>query len=156
MVSYVLLITIAVALSTMVFVWLRSYATIEPPINCDEGTSLILQNYNCSSEEIILEVKNNGRFNVDGFILVVGENENRAPTTYLTPSSESLERTSGHYTFREVLKPGNTGSGRFERGQIEFNTIRVVQIQPFVIKDGERIICSDAVIRQEISNCVLV
>jgi hypothetical protein len=163
MVSYVLLISIAIAVSAGVFVWLRSMANIEPPVDCDEGTSLILYDYKCSRDFVNLTVKNNGRFNVDGLVLIVSPDKDKAPTNYLIPqSSGTIEIVGGSYLFRNRLPPGETTSAEFY-GQVldntgnvvraDFNEIKVIQIQPFVIKKGKRVLCQEAVIRQEIENC---
>ena len=67
MISYVILIAIAITMSITIFVWLRTIANIEPVKSCGEGTSIIINNYQCNIGKFNLTIKNNGRFNVNGF-----------------------------------------------------------------------------------------
>ena len=156
MISYVILISIVVALSIGVFLWLRTLAgNVEPPADCKEGTSIALEDHLCLGD-IRLNLKNNGRFNIDGIILTVGNDTTKTPTVYLLsyPFENTLE---GHYVFNPSLKPGESREAKFsantKNGLVPFDNIAIVQIQPFIIDKNNVIRCTNSVITQEIENC---
>ena len=162
MLSYVILISIAVIMSVTIFAWLRIIDNIEPVASCKEGTSIIISDYSCSGNKFNLTVKNNGRFNVYGFVLTVGNNTQRSPLIRLIPFTGENITTEGYLLFSPTLIPGNldevifSNSERKPDGRIEkvdFNFIRNIRIQPFAIDDnGEKIFC-DFIIRQNIEDC---
>jgi len=164
MLSYVILISIVIAISIGVFAWLKSAANIDPIINCDEGTSIILTNVNCSSLGIELELKNNGRFSVGGFILTVSNDSELTNPTYLVPLSRNNEGLdTGSYLFEHKLEPGNKDIARYSfyekkfrndsKIRVDFNEIKTIQIQPFIFDSTKIVLCQDALIKQNIQNC---
>ena len=162
MLSYVILISIAVIMSITVFAWLKLIANIEPVKSCDESTSIIINDYVCKDNNtFILTVKNNGRFSVDGFILTVGNTTKRVPTTRLIPL-ESISK-EGYLLFDPSLKPGELNQTIFTNtarkkdggiGKVDFNFIRNLRIQSYIIDEEsrEKIFCSN-IINQDIENC---
>jgi len=100
MLSYVLLISIALGISATIYVWLKDFPNVvNPKINCKDGTSIFLENYNCPLDGTIhLDLKNNGYFGIDGFIVHVSNNPKREPTDGLTPIEDT---TRSIYYFRE-------------------------------------------------------
>jgi len=178
MISYVILIAITISISIAVFAFLRIISNIERAPGCEPGTSIIVNDYLCEegSGVLRLDIKNNGRFSVDGFILEVGGNPDRAPITRLIPDADDAARfIGGYYFFGEVrsanlipLPPEDPETTEKEseetvvftnielkadgtRGEVDFDYIRKIRIQPFVLgEDGkEKRVCSDAVIRQD-------
>ncbi|PJE81641.1 hypothetical protein COU58_01725 [Candidatus Pacearchaeota archaeon CG10_big_fil_rev_8_21_14_0_10_32_42] len=75
-IGYVLLITFGIILSIIVFNYLRTYVPSDP-LDCPDGVSLFLKdyNYNCSSGELYLTLKNNGKFNVEGYFAYGASNQ---------------------------------------------------------------------------------
>ncbi len=166
MVSYVLLVSIAIIVATGVFVWLRTMSNINPSTDCKEGTSLILENYLCTfgiDGGIDLYLKNNGYFNIDGVILSAGNDTGIFPVVYLMPEfAVGFENNiKGHYFFNKTLGPGEITSGNFSNidGQdmeiVDFNNIRIIQIQPFIIENTGKVVCQNAIIKQTIDNCLI-
>ncbi len=166
MVSYVLLVSIAIIVATGVFVWLRTMSNINPPANCKEGTSLILENYLCTNGTnggIDLYLKNNGYFNIDGVILSVGNDTGIFPVVYLMPDPEGSYQGNikGHYFFNTTLGPGEIRSANFSNTDgedlevVDFNNIRIIQIQPFIIETTGKVVCQNAIIKQTIGNCII-
>ena len=49
MISYVLLVTIAIIMSIIVFTYLKTIANVEPVIDCKEGTSIVVEDYSCDA-----------------------------------------------------------------------------------------------------------
>jgi len=162
MLSYVILVSIIIAMSITIFAWLKLVANIEPIVSCEEGSSIIVYDYFCKDDKFILTLKNNGLFNIDGFILSVGSNTQRAPIVHLIPFIRERGSIDGRYFFETALGPEETSEAVFTNtgkeadgsvGVVGFKYIRNIRIQPFIIESGERIVCEEAVIRQDIDDC---
>lgn len=152
MISYVLLIFITIALSIGVYTWLKDYAVVSERIDCKDGTSLIIESYNIketvNNKTITLFVKNNGRFNIDGFLITAGNNSQRVPLELI--ESLILGNLKGHFRFDPALGPKESISAEFSIDSLDL--IETVQIQPFILKKNQisRIYCEQALIRQEV------
>jgi hypothetical protein len=72
MVSYVILIAIAVVIGGLTYAWLKTYVPQEN-VECPEGVSIYISKISClenSGEKIVnLTLKNNGRFNLEGYYI---------------------------------------------------------------------------------------
>lgn len=161
MISYVILIAIAITMAIAVFAWLKIIANVEPVTSCDEETSITINDYSCESKIFKLQIKNNGRFNVDGFILTVGNDIKRVPTTRLIPLNKNEITEEGFFLFSPALKPGEPKEAIFtntekkpDGGIREVESIINLRIQPFIIDEEskEKIFCGN-VIKQEIEDC---
>jgi hypothetical protein len=168
MVSYVLLISIVITVSIVVFVWLMTFTEgVGEKVDCEDGTSIILESYTCNAvgdgeAGLKLVLKNNGLFNIDGIIIAVGETEGSAPTTYLYP--DGTVGIAGNYYFKDssgagtTLEPGVLKTIEFKNKRLDgamVNEIFKIQIQPFILDKNEKILCKDAIISQEITNCII-
>jgi hypothetical protein len=67
-VGYVLLITFTAVIGVLVFQWIESY-TPKEEINCPYGSSLIIQNYTCSSNILTFTIRNDGKFDIGGYLI---------------------------------------------------------------------------------------
>jgi len=71
-IGYLLLVSFAIIISGMVYVWMKTYVPTEK-IECPDGVSIYIKEANCSynGTNYILELtlKNNGRFNIAGFYI---------------------------------------------------------------------------------------
>jgi len=152
MVSYVILVSIAISLSIGVYVWLKDYTNVSPKTDCKDGTSLRLENYTILEENITLFLKNNGRFNISGFIMIVGNDSEKMPTDLLPPHGSvavgGAPVSKGHFNFDPPLKPGETQKAVFLKAS-DYE-IKVIQIQPY-IRDKRIIVCEQAVIKENIN-----
>jgi len=179
MISYVLLISIVLALSVGVFTWLKLMADVSPQVDCKDDTSLVIMNYKCNpdlgvfdtqeekfnTKNLKLDLKNNGRFNIDGVIVTVGT-EDSSPIHYLAPDLKG-GRVNGHYYFSTPLEPQEETSISFINQEYNekilypttFETINKIEIQPFIIIEGdkfERIICKNAIKRIDVKDCTII
>ena len=155
MISYVILIAIAISLSIGVYAWLKDYTNVSPKIDCKEDTSMVLEDYNCTGEIIKLTVRNNGRFSVDGFIMQVSNESEKMPTEVLSGVGQIT--LPGYFDFSSSLEPGGVRGGDAVKFLIgDFSVIKVIQIQPYIIDEkSNRIMCEQAVIKKEgIDDCV--
>jgi len=152
-IAYVLLITISIALSGLVFNWLKNYAQGSDTPECPEGISLVIHNYTCTSDNtgttstselaLNITIKNKGRRNVTGYALRV---------------NDKLDSTIGIYeigrvTPKKPMKPGDTNETKYEFSDSkitiktdnkELKELHLIDIQPFVEDEsGKPIFCQE-------------
>jgi hypothetical protein len=146
-VSYVLLIVITLIIAGAVAAWLNFRANIPDQEQCPDGISLVLRDYSCNNtiNEIELQVKNKGRFNINGFYLMATNNIDLPPTTSL-PRSDLSDPIPGRYDFGTLatptpLPPEQTESASFIYRQTQ--PLKKIQIQPFIIKDEKVTLCEN-------------
>lgn len=144
-IAYVLLIVLAISLSLVVYAWLKSYI-VKPEKNCPEGVSISLEEYSCKDKIISLNVKNNGLFNIDGYVVRVG-NTTKGKAVYYLKNRGLIEN---YLPGKKALEPGE----KFDSvlNYKDYGVITRIEIQPFEV-DKEIIMCSDAIIKQELENC---
>lgn len=68
MIGYILLISAAILMSTLVYVWLKTYVPKEA-LECPDATSLFIKNYTCSLNDLNITMRNNGNFNIAGYFI---------------------------------------------------------------------------------------
>src|SRR3989344_8392030 len=68
MIGYILLISMAITMSAIVYQWVKTYVP-QDSIECKDGVSLFVQgyNYDCGADTLNLNLKNNGRFDLAGY-----------------------------------------------------------------------------------------
>ena len=139
MVAYVLLISITVGLSVLVYNWLSFYVSEDDIDECSDGVNIIISSYECYSTSgaekgsLRVVLKNKGRFTTDGFILRVHDR----------PGVDF-----GFYVFDDVgvgLLPGEEHEETYNFEDYDFDgyelkTVSLVEVQPFIM-DGESISC---------------
>ena len=90
-VAYALMISIALALSGMVYVFLKGVVIDDDKPICEEDVKLIIDSYNCTLDaskiNLSITIKNNGLFNTDKFIIRVSQKLNaKIAENTLTPN----------------------------------------------------------------------
>tara|TARA_Y100000310_G_C20368684_1_gene662475 strand:- start:242 stop:751 length:510 start_codon:yes stop_codon:yes gene_type:complete len=141
LISYVLLITIAVALSVLVYNWLRFYVQDAEVEKCKEGISIVIQDYECLLSDpglgegsLNITVKNKGRFNIDGFLLKV---------------NDRVDAKIGLYNFTNegaALVPAEVVSLKYGFSGVDMNDseltqITMIEVQPFVLEGSDKTYC---------------
>ncbi len=131
-IAYVLLISITIGLSVMVYNWLRFYVSEEEVGQCPDTVNLIIESYTCvsgTSGFLNVTLKNKGLFNVDGYTLRVHDN----------PDAEF-----GFYTLTETgspITPGKRDTTTYSFTESydgkDFTKITLVEVQPFLTKNGK-------------------
>ncbi len=176
MIAYVILISIALGLAVAVFAWLRitGESAAKPPVDCKEGTTIMLESYSCERDvsgiptgNIILTLKNNGLFNIDGVIVKVSDEFGKEPVDLLKPKV-SGGSVAGHYSLIKIvegaavgLKPGESDNIEFSSEKYDDGTkrfipytpqyIKKITIQPF-IRDKRKIACIGSTIAETLGN----
>jgi len=148
MVGYALLIVIAVSLSVIVYAFLIRYVW-RPPETCDEGVSLIVEDYNCDTTANLLNltVKNQGRYSLDGF-MIHGSNK--------TVKWFAMNQATESELNEEVLFEGDRLNASMSRNFLfdytEHNSINRIEIKP--LQAGKKlIVCENAIINQDVRGC---
>jgi archaellum component FlaF (FlaF/FlaG flagellin family) len=137
-VSYVLLITLSVAMAGLVYTVIRYKASLPEEIKCPEGTSIFIYNYSCTAQplQLNLTIKNNGFFNVSGVNVRIF-NATSVCTNSIFPFS--LPLAPSDITILTIdLSNQCTSPSR-------------ISILPFRYVGNKRIYCSDAVIETNIT-----
>ena len=145
-VAYVLLISITIALSVIVYGWLRFYVQPDDIEKCSDNVNIIIRSYQCfepnatgQGGRLIVTLKNKGLFNVDGYELRVHYRKGADFGFYLfNDTGASIapgEEITDTYLF-------NTTSffdlNELTMGQDDpLKTVSLVEVQPFVVEDGE-------------------
>lgn len=73
-IGYILLIAISIVMSILVYQWLKTYVPTEA-VKCDDGTSFFINSisYDCTAGTLIIDVKNNGKFSINGYFIHVSD-----------------------------------------------------------------------------------
>ena len=150
-VGYVLLISFAVIIGAMVYAWMSSYIPKEKT-ECPEDVSLIVKSYSydCISKKLEIEFQNKGLFNVFAFKIKGSIDPNREKATIELPPDNPV----GYHIFPIPLSPDGTTQTKtinYDGG----TNLAFVEISPYIIEDEKYYICSDAIIKQEVS-CAVV
>jgi len=155
MISYVLLISIGVALSIGVYIWLKDYANINEKIDCKDGTSLVVERYSIEyqpddNRTLNLFIKNNGLFNVSGFFITIGNDTKRIPQKPAWVYAGAAQVYPGFYDFVPPLTPGDKIGVEFRLDDLD--RVEIMQIQPFIYNkdEVEKIYCEQSLIKQNI------
>lgn len=164
MISYVILITIAIGLAIAVFTWLRYSAGIVEDPDCKDGTSLVINDYSCLKDfsdlndpGIQLTIKNNGYFNISGFVVSVSNDSNKDTGYNIYDNYGTKNLMAGYYFFTPQLNPGDEQSITFSyniSSSESLNKFESIVIQPFIVNENKkRIFCMNAVIKQKLEDC---
>ena len=159
-VAYVILITIALSLSALVYGWLKTYAGSPEGKECSDTTSLIIKDYNCTHINndfyLTVTIKNKGLFTADGFLIKVndrvGANIGLYTLAFPTVNDKyGVKLLPGQeYTQQYSLK-SNAFNGIIPT---ELNQTTFIEIQPFIQQSagsGDKIFCPS--ISSQITDC---
>jgi hypothetical protein len=167
-IAYVLLILIAIGLSSGVYFSLTRLVPSEKQ-ECPSGTSLIISDIQCDSPtdgEINLVFENKGRFDIDGAYIKIGDSDSAIwEIDPVQTSGVSLIKPGFFY----FTGPNGLQAGSFPRN-IRFdytnvyengikisndNGVNVIEVQPFVRSniDDEILLCSDAIFVRKNIGC---
>lgn len=154
-IGYVLLISFAIILSGIVYYWMKSYIPSDE-VNCPDGVSVFIENYECTSTTINLTIKNNGKFNIEGyFIRGTNESNQEVATIDLSKYADGI---GGVVRFEggNFLETGDESEKIFNlagSGISNIYSIEIVPVRSVVIDNKKKLaICSDAKIKEEIKN----
>lgn len=169
MVSYVILISIAIGLAVSVYAWLKIVSITPQEPNCNEGTSVIITEYKCYTDNSVINhpgieftIKNNGYFNVSGIVVSVSDDPQREPIYNIIDRQTERLGMTGYYFFAPSLAPGDEKSVSFSNSINSYTNQYLekfvkIQIQPFIITSiNKRVFCKDAIIKQDLEGCCFI
>ncbi len=161
-IGYILLVTIAIVISTIVFQWMKTYVPTEP-LGCPDGVSVFVKdyNYNCTKNQLNFTLTNNGRFNLSGYF-IHGTNSSSQELAILdltpytpigtggNPDTEGLAIfNSENNSFGPGAKTNNTFNfTNSSFGQIYSIEIIPIRYQPTNNNKNRIISCSNAKIKE--------
>lgn len=156
MLSYVLLISLAIVMALLIYAGLKIIANVKQVQSCEQGTHLIITDESCNDEYLTLSLKNNGRFNIEGFIMSYSNDKRKKPTDPMLLQEDS---DVGHYYFTRETPP-NPLEPEVEKtitiNRKTVNRLEKISIQPFVKSETTGIVvCEEAVIVQEV-DCPII
>ena len=140
-VSYVLLIIIAVSISGIVYSFLVKYIPKGELAECPEDVSIAAREISCDSEYILtINITNRGLWNISAVDIKAGD-----PARRIKPLIKKEN-------FAPPLAPGETIEVRASTTQIVAGDLEL-QLQPSVIspKDQSSVLCPKAIITQPFS-----
>ncbi len=154
LVSYVLLIVLAIAIASGVYIWLTSIAKPSNAVECPD-VNLRLESYECIQRfandpgKLTLDLKNNGKFDITGFRIMIRDDPDRLFSNIsVVNDCFGGESTLGAYGCEIKVSETRSVSGTFSA----INTVRLVQIIPIKEVDGKLAYCKP--IEFLIDNCV--
>lgn len=143
-VSYVLLIVIAIGISAMVFTFLKIYIPKAQP-QCPSDLSLIVQDYSCTGTELELEISNRGLWKVDAVYVRLGTPD-QAVKKLLSTQKDNLFFEGG------ALMPSDSASKKYRIGGLtNLREEMEVQLTPAILSEENKlVVCENAIITQPI------
>lgn len=160
LVSYVLLITLALAMAAAVWFFIRPFA--EKPLpeeGCPESVNIVLENYTCDGTSMTYTLRNRGLHNVTGVKLsIINDSSNLEYDFWLyvpycgdpgneIPNCYSCGPEADCLPVNAILPPKTTSYAAFNQ------IIKLVIYPMRVDEKGFYQVCTNAVIKIPISNC---
>ncbi len=152
-VSYVLLVIVAVTMSVIVYSYLSVYVPKEKP-ECQEDVGLIVKNYSCSAlgNQLNITLLNKGFFKID------------ASYIRISSSGKEVKDLVNNNSIYFIYEPGNAAFPPGKTISLSFNEknskIKEIlkssprkyelEIEPAVISKKEIALCNKAIINQQI------
>jgi FlaG/FlaF family flagellin (archaellin) len=163
MIGYVLLVALAVTMGVVAYSWMSTYLP-KSISSCPEGVSLLIKDYSCQpGGQFSITLKNNGRFDVAGYIIRAGN-----PSEAVASKDISLYATSGETKVNNVLiysagqnflKAGDERASSFSVTGSGLTGVGLIEITPTRFQEeGNRknfVICTDSVLTDLLSSCSL-
>jgi hypothetical protein len=138
-VGYVILISITMSLSILVYGWLQFYVSGssngQDIPSCPEGVNLIIKNYECAKGDglgsgwLRVTLKNKGRFTINGYLLSVHDKEDRDFGVYLLDEKNQTLAPGEEVT---VTYPFSEDYGL----DYVLSDVKLVEIQPYQLDGG--------------------
>ncbi|MCH7850552.1 MAG: hypothetical protein IH845_02820 [Nanoarchaeota archaeon] len=152
-IAYVMLISISISLSIMVFSWLRFYVADDTVETCPEGVSLIVQNYICSygfangsgneNARLNITLKNKGLFNIDGFVLGVNDRVGAGVGIYILDENGTFVEPGKSVNLEYNISNKYISDGGYNnRFDAPIDRLTFVQIQPFRTNENGDLLCA--------------
>ena len=126
-VGYVLLISVTISISVLVFGWLRFYVSESDVETCPDNINVIIENYTCpTGDGFNVTLKNKGLFTVDGYVLRF-HNKSNAEFGFYPLGGDGV-----------AISPGESFEEKYSFGDNPgLVNIKLIEVQPFINDDDE-------------------
>jgi hypothetical protein len=143
MLSYALLVVIALGLSAAVYAWIWTMVPKQQE-KCDDQVSLVIDQYSCddAAKEINITFKNKGNWVIEGFI-IRASNKSGIQPVYPLPLPGKLDGR----VYSQIM-PDASASYIFTYSKLK--GVASVNVKPFQVKNKKMISCDSAAITQDI------
>lgn len=146
-ISYVILVVIALGISVFVYSYLKFMIPKETPA-CPDGINLIVDDYSCSVSALSLNltILNKGLFKVDAVYIRFGPLSQKIKPPLNKNDIRLVDSTAKGYGL-------NPGSKSFLKYPVSISSSENygIEIEPAIISEGKPILCEKAIITQPIS-----
>jgi len=158
-VSYVLIVVIALGISIGVYSWMRSYLPKDNNNSCPDDVAIFIKDYNCNNKILNLTLENKGNFDISGFDLRISNESDKAPIISIQSTKQlpdTVEGTipgiPGRYYFYEMIpfSPNSIKVASFNYTNQE--KILKIQIQPFIKDNSSLYLCTN-IVNLDLENC---
>jgi hypothetical protein len=141
-----LLIYLICIVVVIYFIWFF-FVPAPIPVDCKDGTSVNLDDYNCSYNTLTLTIKNNGGFNISGVLIKVSNDTRGDPVILLQPDSDG-GTLAGLYQLFPDLQPGEVKNVNFIYNNSQIS-IKKISYQPYINMDirgsRKKVVCQGTV-----------
>jgi len=155
MIGYVLLITFVIFMGVIIYNWMKGYVPQED-LNCPDDVSLFIKDYDCSTTQLNLTLKNNGKFQVGGYFI----RATNSPQQGLAIIDLSFNITTGETVLTPTgvkinnsLDPAQEVTHKFDISHVT-PLVYSIEIIPLRWQEQNRrkrmVICKDAKIREDL------
>jgi hypothetical protein len=159
-VGYVLLITISLSLSILVYTWMKRQAPVATK-ECPDTLSIMLQEYSCTNslKQLNLELKNNGLYNIQGLIIKGSDSASTPTKPFEFYSSSPIDKIKPlnddknniEYVFRDNWTTNKGVSIILTYSDSEYiDGPKRISIIPLYLDDETKKVCSQQEIKQDI------
>lgn len=159
-VGYVLVVTLGIIMSAMVYGYLKSYVP-KDLLECPDGASIFLKDYECSGNSLNITLKNNGRFDLAGYALHAANDTSQEVATqnmvigFMNSSNGDSRNIQNSYILFTLMTSNEFHPGNESEQYFNFTTTpKVIEITPvrFEIYNGKQRFasCGNAKTREEI------
>lgn len=160
-ISYVLLIMIAMAIAAAVFAWIKYYVPSENErASCPDSVSLYLEKYSCdiNNKLVNLTIQNKGLFNIDGFYIRGSNSTTKKPIVPLLSKYPDMVSKFGEgiYVFAKtgiVFSPNEKVLTEFSYTNL--TNLATIQIQPYIYSSTIKktmVLCPN-IVQINLENC---
>jgi hypothetical protein len=80
-IEYVLVISVLLIIAVLVYLFLKSYV-LTPTLKCSDEVSLLIKSYQCNSNKLTLNLRNNGNFKLEGYYIHATTSPNQEVATF--------------------------------------------------------------------------
>jgi len=156
-VSYALLILIALAIGTLIFVWLLGIINDPKTEKCPEdGVSIVIREAIChdADDKVEIAIANQGRFNISGFVVKGSNNPGTKALINLDPNDAPATLADVgelNIIISKDLGPGEEGYYNFSYSALTPASLSKISVVAIRNQSEKMAICTNSLAGQDVS-----